>query len=572
MRHKSEVKEVSKQLAAVRPLDRDAIIIGAGVAGIYQLKRLLDMGVNAVAIEANSDLGGTWFNNRYPGARFDSESFTYGFSFSKEVLDEWHWKERFSPQPENLKYLNFVADKFDLRPHMEFNVRLVSASFDETASVWTTVYDDGREFVSRFLILAVGLLSVPIVPRFAGRERFKGRQFHTFDWPHSPVDLRGQKVAVIGTGATGIQVISAIAEDVESLTVFQRRPNWAAPLHNSPITLEEMADIRSRYREIFARCASTPGGFVHGPDPRPYSELTPEERVATWERLYDEPGFGIWLSNFMETFTDEEVNADLSEFVAAKTRARIKDPKIADRLIPKDHGFGMQRVPLETKYFEVYNRPNVELVDLLETPIETLTEQGLKTTDREFEFDYIVYATGFDAITGAFDKIRIEGKDGRLLSDEWSGTPSTFYGLLARGFPNLMFATGPQSASGSTNYPRGIELNVNWISNLIEYMVANDLVAVEPSAVAEKAWVDHVVEIYGMVLLRKGKSWFTGYNSNIPGRDTDVTRYLVYNGGAHRFAYRIKSEEAGGYKSLEFNGAPSVIESQARSTSSVGSQ
>jgi len=276
----------------------EAIVIGAGVCGIYQLYRLVELGVTATVLEAGDDLGGTWFWNRYPGARFDSESVSYGYSFSEELLQEWDWKERFSGQPENLRYLNYVVDKFDLRKHMQFGVTVERAEFDDDNALWHLHLDDGRELTSRFLVTAIGLLSAPTMPRYEGIDRFEGLSFHTYNWPTEPVELTGKRVAVIGTGATGVQVIGEIADKVGDLTVFQRRPNWCAPLHNAEITPEEMADIKARYDEIFELCARTPGGFIHEPDRRPFYEVSREERLAKWEKLYGEPGFGIWLANF----------------------------------------------------------------------------------------------------------------------------------------------------------------------------------------------------------------------------------------------------------------------------------
>ena len=528
----------------------EVIVIGAGVAGIYQIKRLADLGVNATVLDAAADLGGTWYWNRYPGARFDSESYTYGYSFSRELLNEWHWKERFSGQPENLRYLNHVADKFDLRKYMQFNCKVVAAHFDEVDNRWRLKIDDGRELTCRFIIMATGLLSIPTLPRLEGMDSFKGRSFHTFYWPHEPVEMAGKKVAVIGTGATGIQVIGEIADKVGELTVFQRRPNWSAPLNNGRISDKEMADLRARYDEIFATCARTPGGFEHEPDRRGFYQVSREERLALWDRLYDQPGFAIWLRNFREIFMDEEANAEFSAYIADRIRRRVKDPVIAEKLIPRDHGFGVQRVPMETNYFEVYNRDNVRLVDISETPLVRVTETGLRTTERDYDFDIIVYATGFDAITGAFDHIDIRGVGGEKLRAKWNDGPSTFLGMLIHGFPNLLMPAGPQSGSASTNYPRGIETGVNWCTDFLEYVWEHGYTRAEATAEAEQRWTDHVIKMYSVMLMRKAKSWFTGYNSNIPGHEHGRTRYFVYNGGAPKYVARINDIAANGYEGI----------------------
>ena len=534
-------------------LDYEVIVVGAGVAGIYQIKRLKDMGITATVLEADPDLGGTWYNNRYPGARFDSESYTYGYSFSQELLDEWHWKEMFSAQPENLEYLNFVADKFDLRQHMQFNCRVQSTIFDEDRQVWNVTVSDGRELTCRFVVLALGLLSQPTMPRMEGVEDFKGRSWHTYSWPHEHVDLSDQRVAVIGTGATAIQVIGEIADKVGELTVFQRRPNWVAPLNNSEISAEQMTEIRERYDEIFETCARTPGGFEHEPDRRGFYEVTPEERYELWDRLYDEPGFSIWLRNFREIFTDEEANAELSEYVAERIRGRVHDPVVAEKLVPKDHGFGVQRVPMETGYLEAYNRENVHLVDISETPLERVTETGIRTTERDYDFDIIVYATGFDAITGSFDHIDIRGRDGLTLREKWFDNPSTFLGMLVSGFPNLLMPSGPQSGSASTNYPRGIENGVNWCTDLLEYMWSRDLQYAEATEGAEERWTGHVVKMYSVMLMRKAQSWFTGYNSNVDGHEAGKVRYMVYNGGTPKYVATINDVAANDYEGIRFS-------------------
>lgn len=542
-------------------LDYDAIVVGAGVGGIYAMKRLVELGMRATVLDRNADLGGTWYNNRYPGCRFDSESFSYGYTFSRELMNAWRWKELFSPQPDNLEYLQFVADRFDLRQYMQFDCDVQSAHFNDTGNYWTVSTADGRELSARYVILALGLLCTPTYPKFQGMDKFKGESFHTYDWPHHPVELAGKKVAVVGTGATGIQVIAEIADKVESLAVFQRRPNWSAPLNNSPISDEQWNDICSRWDEIVDRCSRTPGSFIHQVDSRRFWEVTLEERKELWDKLYEEPGFGIWLANFPEIFTDEKANAEFSEYIANKIRARVDDPATAEKLIPRDHGFGVQRVPLETNYFEVYNRENVELVDISETPVERITERGIKTSDQERQFDIIVYATGFNAIVGAYDKIDIRGVNGVALKDKWANGPSTFLGIFAEGFPNLIMPSGPQSGSASTNYPRGIQNGVDWVTGLLEYAREQGATRVEPTLEAQEKWTQHVIDVYSVMLMRKAKSWFTGYNSNVEGHEYGKTHYLVYNAGTPRYLSAIQEVSNNGYRGLLFDGAQSRTKS-----------
>ena len=355
----------------------DAIVIGAGISGLYQLYRLRELGLRVRVFEAGGDVGGTWYWNRYPGARFDSESYSYGFSFSKELLEEWEWSEHFAAQPETLRYVNFVADKFDLRRDIRFRTRIASAAWDEGEGRWRVEAEDGHRASATWLITAVGPLSVPQMPEIEDMDVFEGRAFHTADWPREPLSLAGKRVGVIGTGATAVQLIQEVAREAGHLTVFQRSPNWCAPLHNSPIDAEAQARIKAGYDALFAHCRTTHGGFIHDADRRKAMAVSPEEREAFWEKLYGEPGFGIWMGNFRDTFVDEAANRALSDFMARKIRERVRDPATAEKLIPKDHGFGTRRVPMESGYYEVYNRSNVRLVDIEEAPIERITRAGV---------------------------------------------------------------------------------------------------------------------------------------------------------------------------------------------------
>jgi cation diffusion facilitator CzcD-associated flavoprotein CzcO len=526
--------------------DFDAVIIGAGVSGLYQLYRLRQLGLEVRVFETGTGVGGTWYWNRYPGARFDSESYTYGYSFSEELLREWSWAERFAPQPETERYLNYVADKFGLRRDIQFNSRVAAAHYREETRCWDIVLEDGRRYRSRFLVTAIGVLSAPTMPRIPGVDTFQGQSCHTHYWPKEPVQFDGKRVAVIGTGATGVQTIQEVAKTVGRLTVFQRTPQWCAPLHNDRIGEDEMAHIRANYPEIFARCGETPGCFIHAPDPRATHEATPEEREAFWEKLYAEPGFGIWQGNFRDILVDREANALISDFVARKIRQRVKNPAVADKLIPKNHGFGTRRVPLETRYYEVYNQPNVELVDISETPIERITPTGIKTSAAEYEFDVIIYATGFDAITGAFDRIDIRGVDGVRLKDKWQAGPQTFLGILVEGFPNLLMVMGPHAGLG--NFPRAAEYSVDWVTGLIRHAHDRGLTRVEPTAAGVAEWTEHVKALGDGLLMNEIDSWMTGVNRNVEGKQT--RKIMRYSGGHPAFREHCDAVSADGYRKL----------------------
>ncbi len=524
----------------------DIVIIGAGVTGIYMLHKALEMGMNATIVEAATRPGGTWNKNRYPGCRFDSESYSYGYTFSKEIFDGWKWSEHYAGQPETLRYLNYVIDKLDIRDHMQFNCKVNTARYDEETLLWQVELENGRTLTARYLCTAIGLLSAPTLPRIDGIDDFKGESFHTYDWPEEEVVLKGKKVAVIGTGATGVQIISEIADKVDQLTVFQRRPNWCAPLHNSPVDDQTHEDFKTNFDDYIEMIQSSPSGFAHIPVMEKSTDVPEDERYAFWEKLYASPGFGIWVGNYYNVNLDLEANAEFSEFVAKKTRERIDDPEVADILIPKDHGFGSRRVPLETNYYEQYNRDNVRLVDVSKNPIERITETGIKTADEEHEFDIIIYATGFDAITGAFDRFDIIGSNGEKLADKWIDGPKTYMGIQVPGFPNMFTLAGPQSASHGSNFPPAIQAVVGWACGLIEYLEENGKTVCVPTEEAHEKWEASVREAYEHTLIPTAKSWFTGYNSNLDGHDK--LRYMIYLRGAVNFRSELVDVSSNGYR------------------------
>ncbi len=526
----------------------DAIIIGAGMSGMYQLYRLRELGLRVLVLEAGTGVGGTWYWNRYPGARFDSESYSYGYSFSQELLDEWDWSEHFSGQPEIERYCRYVADKFDLHKDIEFSARVAAARYEEEERLWRIELDDGTLYRARFMITAVGLLSAPTMPRFKGIDDFQGPWCHTGLWPKDGIDYAGKRVAVIGTGASGVQAIQEISKTAAHLTVFQRRPNWCTPLNNGPISKDEMAKIRAGYPELFQLCRETAACFVHTIDPRGTFEVTDEERQAFWEERYAGKGFGIWQGNFRDILIDRRANRMISDFVADKIRQRVNDPIIAEMLIPDDHGFGTRRVPQETHYYEVYNQTNVELVSMLEEPIERITATGIRTEAQDYEFDVIIYATGFDAVTGSFDRIDIRGRGGHRLTEKWAGGPKTFVGVMVDGFPNMFMIMGPHAALG--NNPRSIEYNVEWIRDLIAHMTAKGTTFVEARTEATAQWNDFVHEKAEGLLSNEIDSWMTGVNMNVEGKQTRTT--VRYSGTAPEYRARCDEVANGGYAELQF--------------------
>jgi cation diffusion facilitator CzcD-associated flavoprotein CzcO len=522
----------------------DAIIIGAGVTGLYQLYRLRQLGLSVRMFEDGSGVGGTWYWNRYPGCRFDSESETYGYSFSPELLQEWDWKEHYSGQPENERYLNYVADKFDLRRDIQLNSRVTSAVYNEREKRWEVRINNSQLAQARFLIAAVGVLSANYTPDIPGIETFKGISLHTGRWPKEDVRLAGKRVAVIGTGPTGVQLITEIAKEVGQLTVFQRTPNYCAPLRNGPVTPETQRRFKANYREMHKKIHETPGGFVYDYDHRKTLQVPREERLALYEKLWAQPGFSKWLANFQDIMTNREANEDFAEFVRNKIRDRVKDPLVAEKLVPKDHPFGAKRIPLESGYYEAFNRDNVKLVDVRETPIARITPKGIKTSDAEYDFDVIIYATGFDAVSGSLTRIDIRGDGGRSFKDAWADGPRTYLGLTTAGFPNFFIAVGTVFC----NYPVCAEMIVEWITDCIGYMREKGFSRIVPTPEAEEEWVAHAAKLASRTLLNDTKSWFMG--SNIPGKKPAL---LLYANTAPRYRAECAEVAANGYKGFVLN-------------------
>jgi cation diffusion facilitator CzcD-associated flavoprotein CzcO len=527
--------------------DYDVIVIGAGMSGLYLIHRLRQLGLRFRVFDNGSDVGGTWYWNRYPGARFDSESWSYGFAFSKEVLQEWNWREHFSAQPDTLAYMEYVADKFDFRSDIQFNSELTAAVWQEESRLWRLTFNANgviEHHTTRVFIPALGPLSAHVLPSIEGRDTFEGPSFHTARWPKEGIDFTGKRVGIIGTGATAIQAIPVIAKQAKHLTVFQRNPNWAAPLHNSEITEAEQKDIKSRFDEIYQRCRETVSCFIHNPDPRKALEVSAAERDALWEKLYSEPGFGIWMGNFSDTLIEKAANKLLSDFVANKIRERVNDPEVAETLIPTNHGFGTRRVPLESGYFETYNRDNVQLVDINATPLERITPTGVQCADQAYEFDILIFATGFDGVTGPYDRIDIRTSTGRVLRNDWAeGLPRTYLGVQAEGYPNMLMVLGPHTARG--NIPRNSEQIIDFVVPLVQHIFENDITRIEPRSEKVTEWGEHVDKAAAILLSSQVKSWQTGVNRNVAGRD--VLRVLGYNGSAVKYRKMTEQEVADGF-------------------------
>ncbi|MDW8326151.1 MAG: NAD(P)/FAD-dependent oxidoreductase [Anaerolineales bacterium] len=507
-------------------IDYDAVVVGAGFSGLYMLYCLRDkLNLKARVYEKGSDVGGTWYWNRYPGARCDSESIYYCFSdhFSEALLEEWNWTERYAAQPEIYSYLRWVADRMDLRRDIQFNTTVTGASWDDDNQHWIVTLSDGQVITARFLITAVGCLHVANLPRIPGLETFEGRWFHTGQWPHEPVDFSRRRVAVIGTGATGVQVVPEVATQAAHVYVFQRTPNHDIPARNRPLTSDEMREIKRHYKEIWQRMRTSGFGFPYDAPPRSALSVSPEEREQIYEQAWQKGGFRLGLDTFNDLLFDRESNRTANDFFRKKIAEIVSNPELVDKLAPK-YPFFTKRPPLEHGYYEAFNRDNVTLIDVRSEPIEAITPRSIRTTARECEVDDIIFATGFDAMTGAILAIDIRGRNGLTLREKWADGPRTYLGLATSGFPNLFMITGPQSPSVLSNMPVSIELHVDWITECLQLMSANGFQVIEATPEAEDGWVQHHNQVASMTLIPETDSWWVG--ANISGKPRQLYPYI----------------------------------------------
>ncbi|MGQ4809571.1 Phenylacetone monooxygenase [Candidatus Entotheonellaceae bacterium PAL068K] len=527
--------------------DFEAVVIGAGFSGMYMLKSLRDkLGLTVRVYEAGDTVGGTWYWNRYPGARCDSDSYIYCFTFDKQLLREWEWTERYPEQSEILRYLEHVAKRHDLKRNMQFSTRVTRAEFDAKNNLWTVHTDHGEEVTARYLIAAVGSLSHTNMPDFKGLETFQGKWYHTSRFPHTGVDFTAKRVGMVGTGATAVQAIPEIAQQAKLLTVFQRTANFCVPARNGKVDPEVTRARKADYDGIVKRIRESFFGQEHYFIPKSALAATPEEREREFNRMWDAGGFAFWLANYQDMFFSKEANDLCADYIKRKIRTTVKDPVVAEKLIPKGHAYGTKRQPLDTNYYETFNKDNVLLVDAAtDGGIEEITEKGIRAGGNEYELDIIVFATGFDAMTGPLKALNLKGRGGRRLDKEWSDGPRSYLGISVAGFPNLFTITGPQSPSVLTNMPVAIEQHVEWVTDCIAHMRQTGKTVIEPTPQAQDQWVSHVNEIVNRTLMTSANSWYM--SANIPGKPRVFLPYLDPEGVG---GYRKRCDEtaANGYE------------------------
>jgi cyclohexanone monooxygenase len=531
--------------AGARAPDCDAVVIGAGFAGLYAVHKLTSLGFSIIGFERGDDVGGVWYWNRYPGARCDCESYYYSYSFSDALQREWSWSLKYSEQPEILRYLSHVADRFALRRHIRFGAAVESADFDAASGLWTVRAGKGDPVTARFVISAAGCLSEIQRPDIPGLDRFEGDLWYTAAWPHPGVDFTGQRVGVIGTGASGVQAISRIAPQAKRLTVFQRTANWVIPVWNAPMSAEFDAWVKAHHGEIRARCLASAGAVPFDPPRTAAAGLPEAERRAVLEDYWKRGGTQFFGA-FTDLFSDLDANEAAADFVRRYIRQVVKDPAVAELLIPKDHPIGVKRPPMDDDYYATFNRENVSLVDIRSAPITGIRGRTLFTTEGSYELDALVLATGFDAITGALLAIDVKGRDGISLREAWAKGARTYLGLGIAGFPNLFTITGPLSPSVLANMPTAVEQHVDWIADCMRFMRDEGLSRIEPGEAAQDAWVDHVAEVADGTLYARSNSWYFG--SNIPGKPR---QFGVYVGGFGAYKRRCDAIAESGYEGFE---------------------
>ncbi len=517
---------LSQEKKAVRSDVVDAVVIGAGFAGLYTVHRLREMGISHRAFEQGGGVGGTWYWNRYPGASSDSESWVYSFTFSKELEQEWTWSCRFPEQPEILRYLEHVADRFDLKSAFDFDTRVTGAAYDEGSAHWVVQTSAGEKVKAKYLITAVGCLSAAQIPNIPGLDQFKGKWYHTGQWPHEGVDFSGKKVGVIGTGSSGIQSIPIIARQAQHLTVFQRTPNFSVPARNAPLSKERVAQLKRDIVQIRETCRWANIGQPYDFRDAEALKVSESERQRQFEEDWQKGGFEWMFGSYKDLLADPKANELAADFVRDKIRSIVSKPDVAKKLIPKGYPIGTKRLPLDQSYFETYNRDNVDLVDLREDPIEAIVAEGVRTKAKTHALDAIVFATGFDAMTGPLTRIGIRGRGGQKLEDKWAQGPQTYLGLATVGFPNLFMITGPGSPSVLGNMPTSIEQHVEWICGCLAHLEKQGARTIEPTKSAEDHWGRHVKELADGTLFPQTDSWYMG--ANIPGKPRV---FLPYIGG-----------------------------------------
>jgi cyclohexanone monooxygenase len=525
----------------------DALVVGAGFAGLYLLHRLRKQGLSVRVVEAGSDVGGTWYWNRYPGARCDVESMEYSYSFSPELEQEWKWSELYASQPEIQRYLRHVSERFDLRRDISFNTKVVKASHDVPANRWHVQTEQGEQIDATWLIMATGCLSVTKLPELEGRDRFAGPFYHTGNWPHQPVDFTGKVVGVMGTGSTGIQLIPKVAEQAKQVYVFQRTPNFSLPSRNGPMDAAYRERFTSNYRDVRAKQRRSPTGVASYPIPTQSAlAVSPQERERTLEGAWERGGTGLGRT-FNDIVKNPAANEVVADFVRGKIRAKVHDPEVAESLLPRDHYIATRRICVDTDYYETYNRPNVTLVDLRKDPLVSIESQGVRTQAGLHQVDMLIYATGFDAMTGALLAVDIRNDAGHTLRQAWADGPKTYLGLAVAGFPNLFMVTGPGSPSVLSNMVVSVEQHAEWIDACIAWMRKEGRVHIEATVEAQEAWVAHVNEVADTTLLSKANSWYTG--ANVPGKPRVFMPYL---GGVAAYGQKCEAIAQAGYSGFTF--------------------